>query len=67
MQKGLYEKSQTASPTISTDALLISLIIDAHEKRDVAVADVVAAYLKADMNKYTLMKTQESRLILCAE
>jgi len=50
VQKDLYEKSQTASPTISTDALLISLIVDAHEQRDVAVADVVAVYLKADMN-----------------
>jgi len=66
VQKGLYEKSQTASPTISTDALLISLIVDAHEKRDVAVADVVAAYLKADMNKYTLLKfTGESVDIMC--
>ena len=33
VQKGLYEKSQTPSPTISTDALLISLIVGAHEKR----------------------------------
>jgi len=32
VQKDLYEKSQTASPTISTYALLISLIVDAHEK-----------------------------------
>jgi len=44
VQNGLYEKSQTASPTVATDALLISLIVDAHEHRDVAVADVVAAY-----------------------
>ena len=62
----MYEKSQTASPTISTDALLISLIIDAHEQSDVAVADVVAAYLKADMNDYTLLKFMgESVDILC--
>jgi hypothetical protein len=66
MQKDMYEKSQTASPTISTDALLISLIVDAHEQRDVAVADVVAAYLKADMNDYTLLKFMgESVDIMC--
>jgi len=52
VQKDLCEKSQTASPTVSTDALLISLIVDAHEQRDVAVTDVVAEFLKADMNEH---------------
>ena len=56
MQKDLYEKSQTGSPTVSTDALLISLIVNAQKQRDVALADVVAAYLKAYMNDYTLLK-----------
>ena len=66
VQRDMYEKSQTASPTVSTDALLVSLIIDAHEQRDVAVADVVAAYLKADMIDYTLLKfTGESVDIMC--
>ena len=32
VQKDMYEKSQTASPTISTDAFLISLIVEAHEQ-----------------------------------
>jgi len=43
VQRDFYEKSPTASPTVSTDALLISLIIDA---QDVAVAHVVAEYLR---------------------
>jgi len=35
-------------------------------KGDVAVADVVAAYLKADMNDYTLLKFMgESVDIMC--
>lgn len=51
---------------MSTDALLLSLIIDAHEGRDVAVADVVGAYLKADMKEFTLMKfTVEFVEIMC--
>jgi len=45
VQRDLYEKSQTASPTVSTDAILISLLVDAYEQRDAAVAYVVAAYL----------------------
>ena len=42
----MYDKSQTASPSVSTDALTLSIMIDAKEARDVATADVVAAYLK---------------------
>ncbi|GAX20129.1 hypothetical protein FisN_17Lu131 [Fistulifera solaris] len=66
VQKNLYEKSQTASPTVSTDSLLLSLIVDAHEGRDVAIADVVGAYLKANMKDFTLLKfTGESVDIMC--
>ena len=55
-QRELYEKHETSSPTISTESLLISLIIDALEERDVAVADVVGAYLKAYMKDFVLLK-----------
>ena len=65
-QRTLYEKSQTASPTVSTDALLLSIMIDAKEARDVATADVVGAYLKAFMDDFVIMKfTGESVDILC--
>ena len=43
----MYDKSQTASPSVSTDALTLSIMIDTKEARDVATADVVAAYLKS--------------------
>lgn len=33
-QRTLYEKSQTASPTVSTDALMLSIIIDAAHTKD---------------------------------
>ena len=65
-QRSMYDKSETASPTVSTDALLLSIIIDAHEGRDVATADVAGAYLKADMDDFVVMKfTGESVDILC--
>jgi len=65
-QRSLYDKSQTASPTVSTDALMLSIMIDAHEGRDVATADVAGAYLKADMDDFVVMKfTGESVDILC--
>ena len=65
-QRTLYDKSQTASPTVSTDALMLSIMIDAKGARDVATADVVAAYLKAFMDDFVVMKfTGESVDILC--
>jgi hypothetical protein len=65
-QRTMYDKSQTASPTVSTDALMLSIIVDAKEARDVATADVVAAYLKAFMDDFVIMKfTGESVDILC--
>ena len=41
---------------MGTDALMLSIMIDAHEDRDVATADVVGAYLKALMDDFVLMK-----------
>jgi hypothetical protein len=65
-QRALYSKEETASPTISTDALMLSLLIDANEKRDVATADVVGAYLHAYMPDFVLIKlTGETVELMC--
>jgi len=65
-QRGKYPKEQTASPTMSNDALMLSIMVDSLEERDVATADVVGAYLLADMDEYTLLKlTGEAVDILC--
>ena len=62
----MYEKSQTASPTVANNALMISVMIDAHERRNVATADVAGAYLKANMDDFVIIKfTGESVDILC--
>ena len=54
----MFTKEETTSPTVSTDALLLSILIDAKERRDVAVADVEGAYLHADMDIFTVMKLE---------
>ena len=65
-QRFLYDKSETASPTIATDALILSIIIDAYEGRDVATADIAGAYLKAYMKDFVLMRfSGETVRILC--
>ena len=55
-----------ASPTVHLHSLLLSLAIDARECRDVATADVVGAYLLADMNDVVIVKvTGQSVDMMC--
>jgi hypothetical protein len=66
VQRDLYTKEETSSPTISTDALTMSIMIDAMERRDVATADVAGAYLHAKMRDFALLKMEgQSVDILC--
>jgi Reverse transcriptase (RNA-dependent DNA polymerase) len=55
-QRLLYTRDETASPTIATDALMITLMVDAAEHCNVATADVIGAYLHVFMPDYVLMK-----------
>jgi hypothetical protein len=65
-QRSLYTKEETTSPTVGNDALMLSALIDGHERRDVATADVTGAYLHADMDDYTLLKVEGPSVdILC--
>jgi hypothetical protein len=66
LQRQLYTKEETTSPTLSTDALMITILIDASEGQDVATADVAGAYLHAKMEDFTLLKMEgESVDIMC--
>ena len=51
-----FEKHETSPPTVSNEALLLPLMIDAYEGRYVATADVAGAYLHADMPDYVLFR-----------
>jgi hypothetical protein len=65
-QKAQYTKDETSSPTVSTDASMMSVMIDACEDRDVAIADVTGAYLHAFLDDFTLLKLEgESVEIMC--
>ena len=65
-QRNLYDKSETSSPTASADAIMLTLIVDALERRDVATADVAGAYLNANMDDYVLMKLEgEDARLMC--
>jgi len=61
-------KEETTSPTVSMDALMLLLLIDAFKERDVTTADVIGSYLiMADiMDEFTMLKlTRESVNIMC--
>ena len=49
-------KEEAASPTVSLEGLVITLLIDAKESRDVATADVVGIYLNAYMRDFVIIK-----------
>ena len=65
-QRALHAKDETTSPTASTDALMLSTMIDACEERDVATADVAGACLHAEPDDFTLLKLEgDSVDIMC--
>jgi hypothetical protein len=57
-QRALYTKEETSPPTVSTDALMMSIMIDAWEHRSVSTADVAGAYLHAELDDFTLLKIE---------
>jgi hypothetical protein len=50
-QRGDWSKQDTTSPTVSTESVFITSVIDAHEGRDVACFDIPGAFLHADSDK----------------
>ena len=48
-QRLYVQKEDAASPTVSIEALLLSLAIDAKEDRVVATADIPGAFLSAKL------------------
>ena len=65
-QRKFVPREEAASPTIKLESLLTLLMVDAKEGRDVATADIVGAYLMADMKDHVIVKLRgESVKILC--
>ena len=49
-QQEKIEPKDVTSPTISTEAVMLTATIDTLEGRDLAVVDIPGAYLSADMD-----------------
>ena len=67
VQRGLYTKEETASPTLSQDAFFLTSVVDAIEERDKAITDVKGAYLNARMKGEVLMKITGKEVDLFCE
>ena len=62
------KKNETSYPIVALESLFITLFIDAHENRDVAVFDVPGAYLNAYMpdDNFLLIKFNDKCVdIMC--
>ena len=57
-QRLLYEKIDATSPTVKTESVILTSVIDAMEGRDVAVCDIPGAFLRAflDEDVYMVME-----------
>ena len=67
VQRNLYTKEETASPTVSQDAFFITELIDAKEERDMAITGIKGAYLNAKMRDEVLMKISGKEVDLFCE
>ena len=50
-QRVYKTKEETHSPTVSNEAMFISAIFDAKERRDVAIVDIPGAFMQADIDE----------------
>ena len=65
-QRSYKTKAETASPTVHTDSIIFTAIIDATERRIVVVTDVIGAYLNASINEFLLLKIEGEQVdMLC--
>ena len=57
-QRVYKTKEETSSPTISTEALFLTCIVDAMEGRDVATLDIPGAFMQADMDELVHLRIE---------
>ena len=57
-QRDYMTKKETSSPTVATEALILTCVIDAIEGRDVATCDIPGAFMQSDMKGKVVMKLE---------
>jgi hypothetical protein len=57
-QRDYMTKEDTSSPTVATEALMLSCMIDATKHRDVATCDIPGAFMQSKMEGKVIMKLE---------
>jgi Reverse transcriptase (RNA-dependent DNA polymerase) len=55
-QRALYEKSEASSPTVKTESVILTSVIDAAEERVIGVYDIPGAFLHSKLPDTVYMK-----------
>ena len=63
-QRDYTAPSDAAAPTIATEALFLTCVIDAAEERDVATADITGAFLQAEIDEFVVIKFEDTMIDL---
>lgn len=50
-QRAYTAREDAASPTVSTEAIFLTAVVDAYERRHVAIIDLPGAFMQADMDE----------------
>jgi hypothetical protein len=66
-QREFISKEESSSPTVSTEAVFLTSVIDAREGRDVATVDVPGAFMQADMDDVVYMRLEDVMVDLLIE
>ena len=56
-------KEEVASPTVYLESFLVTIIVDACERRDVSMLDIGGAFLLSKLVEFLLIKWKRMKLI----
>ena len=63
VQRTVYSKEETYSPTSSQESVILTSIIDAKESREVAVCDIPNAFIQTDLIGETVIIRLVGRVV----
>ena len=66
-ERRYIKKEDSSSPTVYLESVIILLLIDATENRDVATVDIAGAHLFTDMKDFVFIKLVGSSVIIMCE
>jgi hypothetical protein len=57
-QRAYTAKEDTSSPMVEIESVMLSCVIDAMERRDIATVDILGAFMQADMDETVHVKLE---------